>query len=362
MRIRALDGLRGLAAVVVLFHHSLLLFPSLAAAYFGAPVTGGLSRALVYTPLHGAWAGTEAVYLFFVLSGLVLALAAREFSRNWESYFTSRLVRLYLPVAGAVALAWVTFVAFPRTGVGHSTWLDVSARTYGLASMSHDLTLVNGVSNAVTPLWSLQWEVLFSLLLPVYLVVARRFALVWILAGGIAVSAAGIALGNRVLLILPMFALGVGLATYRDVVVERLSVTTIGWKGATAWSIAMVGGFALISANWWIPGPDRFVISAAAHIAMLIGICVMVVGAVVWRPWVRLLESRLVQWLGAISFSLYLTHEPLMKAAGFTFPGSRVAVVFAMVISLAVAWGFFVLVERPIHRLSRRMRKVAPAA
>ena len=41
MRLKALDGLRGIAALVVLVHHSLLVVPSLAAPYFGASRAAG---------------------------------------------------------------------------------------------------------------------------------------------------------------------------------------------------------------------------------------------------------------------------------------------------------------------------------
>jgi peptidoglycan/LPS O-acetylase OafA/YrhL len=74
-RVTSLDGLRGLAAVVVLVHHALLAAPVFAAAYYGGSVAdrvGGMAWAFIYTPLHLIWAGTEAVYLFFVLSGVVL--------------------------------------------------------------------------------------------------------------------------------------------------------------------------------------------------------------------------------------------------------------------------------------------------
>lgn len=73
-RLRELDGLRGLAALIVLFYHISLTYPSLAAPYYAQPVEGPLAFALTYTPLHLLRDGRMAVYIFFVLSGLVLAL------------------------------------------------------------------------------------------------------------------------------------------------------------------------------------------------------------------------------------------------------------------------------------------------
>jgi hypothetical protein len=76
-RLPSLDGLRGVAALIVVVHHTLLTVPSLSVAYFldgPAAVRGSKAWWLSWTPLHLIWAGGEAVIVFFVLSGFVLAL------------------------------------------------------------------------------------------------------------------------------------------------------------------------------------------------------------------------------------------------------------------------------------------------
>ncbi|MET3206981.1 UNVERIFIED_ORG: peptidoglycan/LPS O-acetylase OafA/YrhL [Arthrobacter sp. UYEF13] len=76
MRYTALDGLRGLAAFVVLVHHCLLVSPQLDGAVESAgaaPMDSWVWWA-TFTPLHLIWAGKEAVYVFFILSGFVLTL------------------------------------------------------------------------------------------------------------------------------------------------------------------------------------------------------------------------------------------------------------------------------------------------
>ena len=130
-RVTSLDGLRGLAAVVVLVHHALLTAPVLASAYYGGSVSDAsdpVSWALTYTPLHLIWAGTEAVYLFFVLSGVVLTfpvLRSRSFS--WLAYYPSRLLRLYGPIVFAVLLGSPiggTTVLFTLPEVPLPGWLE----------------------------------------------------------------------------------------------------------------------------------------------------------------------------------------------------------------------------------------------
>src|ERR1039458_10316795 len=97
-RIRSLDGLRGLAALVVLVHHALLASDSKLAILYSSPshaqmpVEGSLNWLVFYTPLHLFWAGPEFVAVFFVLSGLVLALPViGKRKLRLAPYYPSRL-------------------------------------------------------------------------------------------------------------------------------------------------------------------------------------------------------------------------------------------------------------------------------
>ncbi len=103
-RFSSLDGLRGIAAVVVMIHHSMMVLPSLAAPHFtNIHVEPALSWSwfAAHTPLHWFWAGREAVWVFFVLSGFVLTRWLMRTSRqSWLAYYSSRLIRLYVVNGG----------------------------------------------------------------------------------------------------------------------------------------------------------------------------------------------------------------------------------------------------------------------
>ena len=67
------------------------------------------------------------------------------------------------------------------------------------------------------------------------------------------------------------------------------------------------------------------------------------------------LEHWLPQWLGRISYSLYLTHWLVLRAmtAALGVPGT----VLGAVLSFGVGWGVWLCVERPGIRLSHRVKK-----
>jgi peptidoglycan/LPS O-acetylase OafA/YrhL len=354
----SLDGLRGLAALVVVAHHALLTVPSISAAFFGQPTESRLARVLTFTPLHIGWAGTEAVYVFFVLSGLVLVRAMDRDGAAWDTYVPSRLLRLIGPVLPAALFAWVLFAAVPRDADGLSMWLDNSVRTYGPTGILRDLTLVGGISGAITPLWSMRWELYFSLLLPVFVLAARRLNYALLLVASLVVSFAGVSGGGDAAKYLSMFALGAALAS----AVPRLGSARLRLDGAPramVWFgglVALIGAGLLVVAGWWHPGlTDSVRTSGIIHVLTLVGIVAIVVLSLVWTPWVRVLESRALQWTGVVSFSLYLVHEPIIKTAAFAFPGSRLAVVLAVLASLGIAWAFARWIERPIHLAARRV-------
>ena len=90
-RVLSLDGLRGLAALIVfLYHVDIMVKP------FGA---GGPSL----------FPGTASVMVFFILSGIVLSLVPFKHMGNggydWLGYYPRRVVRLCGPLFAAIALA-----------------------------------------------------------------------------------------------------------------------------------------------------------------------------------------------------------------------------------------------------------------
>ncbi len=102
-RIPYLEGLRGIAALLVVFnHYSLAFYPAVYSKAFSEMHTGSKWESVFYnTPLSIIFAGNFAVYLFFLLSGFVTTFA--YFTKGEDKEVLARLslsryFRLLFPI------------------------------------------------------------------------------------------------------------------------------------------------------------------------------------------------------------------------------------------------------------------------
>jgi len=370
-RISALDGVRGTAAAVVLLHHALLTIPVLALPYFDAPrsraTAGWFEGLVVHSPLHILWEGTSAVFVFFVLSGYVLFLPAREpATYDWLAYYPSRIVRLYLPTLAALVLAVLLVTLFGQADGNQmaSLWIQDRPDQVSPSGLLQDATLLFGAGNTASPLWSLQWEVWFSLLLPLFVFLANpRARQQWLWVGGTALLAVFMLVtvnGSRFML---LFLLGALLASNH----HRLAAAA-DWVNARAhravpiWGAAIVFVILFIPASWTIPAfltTQNETIRLAAEIGAASVAATLLIALALYCPPVRaLFERRPLRWLGAISFSLYLVHEPIIVAVSkIAGDGAQWwAIPVGIAVSLLVAIGFHRWIEAPSTALARRIR------
>jgi len=358
-RISALDGLRGIAAAIVVAHHSVLTTNRTLASQYHS---GGRSPAiwspdwfLMRTPLHVLWAGPEMVIVFFVLSGFVLALPAVERGFRWMSpgYLARRLPRLYIPVWGALLLAGLLRLAVARHPIsGGGPWLNGHVDRLSATQGLRDATVVQqGDTWAyATVIWSLQWEVLFSLLLPVAVAVpilTRRRPWLALLAG--CVCLLGIVYGSDHALgwlrYLPVFELGALLAFHG----HRWSVR----RGAS-WLGLLLVAVTMLTATYTFQNQGATAGSGLPELADILGACL-----IVWlcsqAPARRALESRPARWLGSRSYSLYLVHEPVIVTIVFALGGGAACLLLAVPLALLTAELTWRLVERPSQTFARRL-------
>jgi peptidoglycan/LPS O-acetylase OafA/YrhL len=356
-RLRSLDGVRGIAAIVVVVYHVSLIAKPFAKDGTAAAVWDGVTE----SPLKLLFAGTEAVLVFFVLSGLVVALPLLRGSVSWPAFFASRLVRLYVPVWASLLFAVALIALFPRheAAVTSGEWItEANASSVTLSSFLREASLAPASYDIVNTLWSLRWELVFTAALPFLIAFAlllRRSTAALVVAGGLAVAATvlGRVLSVDALVYLPVFLLGTLVAVRLDDIV--------GWAHRrprpALWAVVGSVSALLLVASWvgrpLAPSGDLVseilwgVAGLGALGIVLVSIC---------SPGVeRVLSMRLPQWAGKVSFSLYLVHVPVIATIAFIV-GDQLWWLVGLIgvpLSLAISAAFFALVERPSHRLAR---------
>jgi peptidoglycan/LPS O-acetylase OafA/YrhL len=208
-----------------------------------------------------------------------------------------------------------------------------------------DALLLLGTGNLNSPLWSLQWEMYFSLLLPLYVVAALRLRHGWLvcLAGLVLLIGAGQQLGVITLVCLPVFGLGVLMAARRDTLHKwAAKIGRWGWTGLLVLSIV------LLCSRWMFPQLPVGMATAT------IGGALLLFAFLGCRAVINLGNNSLVHWLGTRSFSLYFVHEPIVSSIVSSLQATNPLQVaaYAVPLTLLAAEIFFRLVEHPSHRLA----------
>ncbi|MEU6715903.1 acyltransferase [Nonomuraea sp. NPDC046802] len=297
-RVAGLDGIRGLAALFVVFHHVWLLsFPG-----FPRDTGPGWASWMIY--------GHFAVVVFIVLSGFSLALSPAR--NGWRldslSGFARRRAWRILPpywaaVAFSLVIAW-TLVPQPEQGVPTAK----SVLVYGL--------LLQDVFGSPSPngaLWSIAVEAQLYVVFPLLLPVLRRMgALVMVGAVTAVVVAVGLlapvvpAVG-ALMRLTPQFAALFALGMAGAGVVRLRRRVPLQWLALAALlpvlALIVVNGSMWTVANlYWIDliiGPATVLLLAAVATGRP-------------RPLVWLLDTPPVRSLGSFSYSLYLIHAPIV--------------------------------------------------
>ena len=317
VRLIELDGLRGLAAVVVLIHHALETVPALAevGARPGTVPTGTFNRLLTQSPLHLLWAGHEAVLIFFVLSGVALTYpVARRHAQgrrfDWVDYAPRRFVRLWLPAAASTTFAVIAMLLVPRSedpALGH--WMTVTHPVgLGARQMLMEYLLIPKHAYRNTVLWSLHAEAIFSFVLPLMILgvaLCARWRISWLpVVAALAVPVITASPGSGSYL--PVFTVGAVMGWAWGHNPAPVPQRPQPWATAQALVCLL-----LITLAWW-PGMESHTAQRLAN-AVTLAAAAYLVHLVVRAGALRgLLRSRTVQYLGLMSFSLYLVHEPVV--------------------------------------------------
>jgi peptidoglycan/LPS O-acetylase OafA/YrhL len=299
-----------------------------------------------------------------------LPLLARG-ARGWLGFLCGRLLRLYVPVWGAILLSGVLLWLVPRPAsvVTQGSWVErTNATTAKVGLLFSEAGLMRNSFSTDSVLWSLRWEIIFSVALPLFLLLAILLRRFWV---PVIIACAGLTLVGKItnidaLLYLPVFFAGtlisVNLGAIRAWAAGPSRLATAMRRSSIAVVVVAVSAL-LIVASWMFRPliPAGTLASDALGSLTPLGAVGVVLCAIILSPVRGALSMRGPQWLGRISFSLYLTHLPILVALVYVF-GDRNWGLVALVgipISLGFAYLYFRFVEAPSHRLARRVTRLA---
>lgn len=359
IRFRALDSLRGLAALTVVLFHLVQSIPETTRAhyrYFDLPLLMG---------------GRFAVMLFFVLSGFVLALPYFSgTNHSYGPYLPRRAFRLYPPYDFAVlvaALLCLIVGGSPLTVT--SSWLSIrwSLPVTPGAVVSHLLmTGTLGGTTLDSPIWSLIIEMRISIIFPLLVLYVRRFKWACVTAALVAAfvcSKSSAALGETSALTAESFA-GALLLTGRYVPLFLLGIISVEWlnrirdfliRMSVKLHAAVLIGMVLICVIL-----DHMKLTGHAYADVFYGLFAiyLITLCVTFPTLAEQLTGRVCVWLGDISYSLYLIHVPVLLAVFYLLHrlmsvGAMIAVAFPAILLAAHAMHY--MVEKPSMTLGRKL-------
>jgi peptidoglycan/LPS O-acetylase OafA/YrhL len=350
------QGLRAVAVLLVVLYH---------AGFSGLP---------------GGYVGVD---VFFVISGFVITgLLLRERTSSGGTSllaFYARRCRRIIPAATIVIVATVV-IAYAVLGVVYGDQASIDARwtSVFLANFHFAATGTNYLSAQQPPspllnFWSLAVEEQFYLVYPtVFLIIAAiriRMSLAMRLTIGL------------IIIIVASFVVSV---------VQTSSNPTVAYFSplTRAWELAL-GALVAVGTPWLLTVPKRIGALATwiglvaigvgavvfnAHTAYpgslvaipVLGATLIIAGGVTAPQWgvEFLLRTAPFQWLGNLSYSLYLWHWPLLiiaaEAAGqSSLPFRRN--LWWLLVALAASVVTYYLIENPVRRASfRSLGRYAP--
>ncbi len=295
-----LDAVRFFAALLVLFYHANWIY----------------RPGVLFTSL-----GHEAVVIFFVLSGFVIAYVADTREQDFRGFMVARGARIFSVAIPAIILtALLDAAGFHIDGAvypeGYRAWDYPVIRVITSSLFLNEIWTVAIQLFTNVPYWSLNYEVWYYVLFGILFFFEGRRR--WIVFALLCLF-----LGPKIVLLMPVWWMGVWI--YRSDYLAHL-------PRSTAWLcllLSLVGGYWYVDVNmgqWgWdylkqLMGPDlhlelsfsrQFITDyyLGAMLALhFVGLRVLLAGV---DDCPRHL-ARAIRYLAGATFSIYLFHQPLL--------------------------------------------------
>ena len=321
-RIRTLDALRGIAALWVLVYHDTLRYPRFMQALDmpGDPVALGFRDAEL---------GVVPVLWFFIISGFVITWTVDR-ARTPLDFVVSRVSRLYPAYWAAIAVTLAVGLLWPLP-IDDVTPVQVLANLTMLQEFVGQPP-IDGVY------WSLAVELRFYAYALILFAAGQWRRVHWAMLAWAALCLAAAAMQARGHWV-PWRVQQALMLQYGPLLAAGMALYHL-WVGhRTRWAAATLAACcaAILIGHRLAP--------SASCLAALAAVWLCTQGRLRW------LATPPLLWLGAISYSLYLSHENVsftiiagLDGAGLPHPASiAVAMAAALLLATAITYG----VERP---------------
>lgn len=339
-RFKFVDALRGIAALsVVLFHAEeanhidtlLDLLPR-------------ITRSILQQ-------GQFGVAIFFVISGFVIAHSVYDRDVTWPfagRFMLRRSIRLDPPYWLAIALAMAFSTLAAHLVASHDT---SSYSPPQIAAHIFYLQDILGYPAIGAVFWTLCLELQFYLVFAAILAATKSSDALrsWVFMAAFALSTLwplGILSGPDASFLPLWHAFLLGAGAYWSWRGRFLPFFSLFLSAVTIGSIVHANGFTIVAV---VTAVTILMVAYAGRLETL-------------------LENKTMQFAGAISYSLYLLHNPVSRAAfqffdrsfGKSAMSEAGGLIFALVVCFVTAWLFRQAIEKPSIKLSRYVKLSCP--
>lgn len=313
LRLRGLDGLRGIAALAVVAYH--------------------------YNDIR-VYYGLLGVELFFVISGFVILMTLERVGSVAE-FALHRFARLYPAYWVSVAVAGCFLL------LTHQTTFEVVAI---------NATMLQGLINQtalIDPYWTLAYEVWFYIVMAALFAAGQlkrieRFALAWLMA--MLVWHAAMYFGFGIPFYWSKGVLHFVMPLFGHLFIAGMMVYRIRSDG---WSVARGAALALAIAQSAFGRPDWSAIPPLIYFCTNAAFIAAVWFAVFSNGW-PFASSPLV-WIGQRSYSIYLLFLPVQWIAFYMLGDGTIGIVVGLTFTLIAASLSWNNVERPAQAWARNV-------
>ncbi|ENQ3080956.1 acyltransferase family protein [Bacillus sp. WLY-B-L8] len=370
-RYKELDSLRGLAALFVVIGHHFMIF-SVYENYHYEENGPFLIFLLKETPARIIFSsGNESVVFFFILSGFVLYKSIYSSQLSYCVYFLKRFCRIYIPYVVALFAAIICQFMFSDYGISSlSQWFNKSWTTVSSPTLILQHLLFIGVYNTDAynnVIWSLVHEMRISIIFPVLLIFffrnTFRYSVILLFSVNL-VSIGCLILFHSTLTITSytmtlhysvLFLLGALLAKYKDQLTMYYSKKSAFIK-FILFTIAIIlylyegiiGEYPLLN-NFLF---RNYVVS--------LGACMFIILSMSSSFFSLFLSHKYFNYLGKISYSLYLYHAISLFSFIYIFYGQLpvgVILFISFLFSFIIASLAYVFIEKPITAVGNYITK-----